>query len=324
MDNKVRISIIIPVYNVELYLKECLDSIIAQSFTDYELILVDDGSTDKSGLLCDHYAETDKRIKVVHQTNQGQSAARNKGIEIARGEWIHFVDSDDIIHPQMLELLYTAATKEGVKYSACNRETFDDPNKITYREYSGDYRCIDIDEQTALTLRKECTAYWTPYASLVHSEIIKKNQFQPGRIYEDNALCFKWIHEAGKIVLLEPLMYFYRNNPNGTMNQKFSIKKLDYLWALSEQIVYYKENGYYSLLNAAFEDYVGAAIKFYYDIGNHLKDARLQRSVLRKTRSFCKEYRKDLRNYENYIDRLEKRLHPMLHKVKKAIRARML
>ena len=99
-----KISVIVPVYNVEKYLRECLDSILVQTFTDFELILVNDGSQDSSGAICDEYAGKDKRITIIHQENQGQAAARNNAIAIAKGEWIHFVDSDDVIHPQMLEI----------------------------------------------------------------------------------------------------------------------------------------------------------------------------------------------------------------------------
>ena len=96
------ISIICPIYNTELYLKECLNSILCQSYTNFELILIDDGSTDNSGIICDEYATKDKRIIVIHQTNKGLSASRNKGLEIASGEFITFIDSDDWIDPNTL------------------------------------------------------------------------------------------------------------------------------------------------------------------------------------------------------------------------------
>ena len=97
------ISIIVPVYKAEQYLRPCIDSILAQTYTDYELVLVDDGSPDNCGAICDEYATKDSRVKVIHQRNQGQAAARNAAVKMALGEWICFVDSDDVIHPQMLE-----------------------------------------------------------------------------------------------------------------------------------------------------------------------------------------------------------------------------
>lgn len=104
------ISIIIPVYKAEKYLHCCVDSVLAQSFTNFELILIDDGSPDNSGTICDEYAKQDRRIKVFHQENQGVSAARNLGIEQAKGEWIAFIDSDDWVENTMYEEMYHAAS----------------------------------------------------------------------------------------------------------------------------------------------------------------------------------------------------------------------
>jgi glycosyltransferase involved in cell wall biosynthesis len=114
-----KISIIVPVYKVEKYLRRCLDSIVAQTFTNWECILVDDGSPDNSGKICDEYAEKDTRFRVIHQENQGVSAARNKGLDEAKGEWIGFVDSDDWIEPNMYEYLYSNAIKTKADVVIC-------------------------------------------------------------------------------------------------------------------------------------------------------------------------------------------------------------
>ena len=105
------VSVIIPVYKVEKYLKQCLDSIISQSFSDFECILVDDGSPDNCPNICNQYSEKDERFRVIHQSNQGLSAARNTGIENSSGEWICFIDSDDCIHPDYISILYSTAKK---------------------------------------------------------------------------------------------------------------------------------------------------------------------------------------------------------------------
>lgn len=106
-----KISIIVPVYNVELFLHKCIISILSQTFKDFELILINDGSTDKSGEICDVYSQKDSRIKVIHKKNEGQSSARNKGLEIARGDYIGFVDSDDWIEQDMYKTLYESSIK---------------------------------------------------------------------------------------------------------------------------------------------------------------------------------------------------------------------
>ena len=113
------ISVIVPVYRVEKYLPACIDSILNQTFTDFELILVDDGSPDRCPEICDETAKRDARVRVIHQANQGLSAARNAGIEAARGAWLSFVDSDDFLAPDFLETLYDAAARAGGGWIAC-------------------------------------------------------------------------------------------------------------------------------------------------------------------------------------------------------------
>ena len=124
-----QISVIVPVYKVEPYLRRCVDSILAQTFTDFELILVDDGSPDNCGAICEEYEKKDSRVHVIHQENEGLSAARNAGIEWvfanSNSEWLNFVDSDDWVHPQMLERLYHAVLEHNVKVSICGYEETD-------------------------------------------------------------------------------------------------------------------------------------------------------------------------------------------------------
>ena len=115
-----QVSIIVPVYQVETYLRQCIDSILAQTFTDFELILVDDGSKDKSGEICEEYAGKDGRVRVIHKENGGLSDARNAGLEQAAGEYFMFVDSDDYIAPTMIERLYNSIQSESADIAACN------------------------------------------------------------------------------------------------------------------------------------------------------------------------------------------------------------
>ena len=124
------ISVIVPVYNVEKYLRQCLDSVLAQTYRELEIILVDDGSTDGSGAICDEYATRDSRIKVVHQQNGGLSSARNAGLDLATGEYVAFVDSDDYIHETMLELLYQALVENNADTVICNFERVDEKGDV--------------------------------------------------------------------------------------------------------------------------------------------------------------------------------------------------
>ena len=129
------ISVIVPVYNVERYLRRCVDSILAQTCRDLEIILVDDGSTDGCPSICDGYAAADSRVKVIHKANGGLSDARNAGLEIASGEWVGFVDSDDFIMPEMYETLLRACVEHGVSIAMCGRRLVDEADTTLRYEY---------------------------------------------------------------------------------------------------------------------------------------------------------------------------------------------
>ena len=179
------ISVIVPVYNAEKYINRCIESILNQTFKDFELIIVDDGSKDNSGNICEEYARRDERIKVIHQENKGQASARNRGVLNAAGEWITFVDADDMIQSQMLEYLYRAVKSNNVKMAVCklmeNNECTD--NFFLSQKYS----CtpIIINENKLL---QWCTAanvdivdkyiYWIVCAKLIHKSIVKYNEKQ--------------------------------------------------------------------------------------------------------------------------------------------------
>ena len=134
MQEEVKISIIIPVYNVEKYLHECLDSIINQTFKDLEIICVDDGSTDKSSEILEEYEQKDKRFTVISQPNKGVSAARNRGMQQAKGKYIMFVDSDDYVHPRFYELLLQALKEEGADIAGCDVKKVCKTEKIEEKE----------------------------------------------------------------------------------------------------------------------------------------------------------------------------------------------
>ena len=227
------ISVIVPVYRAEAYLHACIDSILSQTFSDFELILVDDGSPDGCGAICDDYAARDSRVRVIHQENQGQAAARNHAFSIAKGEWVCFVDSDDAVHPQMLERLGQAAAESGAAMSMCRMleapempESFSAPVEVSWERLS-------MEEAPLVTLF-DAGNYpgWVACAKLVRRELVQSYLFCPGRVYEDNEAVCHWIYGAKTIASIPHSLYFYRTNPGSTTQSRFSMKKLDYLWAL--------------------------------------------------------------------------------------------
>lgn len=280
------ISVIVPVYRAEAFLEDCLSSILKQTFSDFEILAVDDGSPDGSAEICRRYAQMDSRVRLLRQENAGQSAARNHGLREAKGRWICFVDSDDAIHPQMLELLYRAATENGCPISQCRMlespeypENFDGPRQ-------GACTVLPMDEETiAALLDRDEYPGWVSCAKLIRRELIEGYPFREGRVYEDNEAVCRWIVAAGKIADIPDKMYYYRTNPDSTTKSSFSRKKLDYLWALESILVFYSELGWPQVRNRFLDRYVHASADHYLQAkrtpGLEREAGRMERSTVR-------------------------------------------
>lgn len=218
------ISIVIPVYKVEEYLRECVDSVLAQSFSDYEVILVDDGSPDSCGQICDEYAERDPRIKVIHQSNQGISVARNTGIRAAMGEYLYFLDSDDAIEPDCLESL-AAAASEGHYDIAEGGYRTSDGSEITVPQ-----QLPTGPVESGKILEFYCRRKWTVLAwnKLVRRELVLEKElfFIPGIIYEDCAWTFALAHQAKSLYVLNRPTYIYRIRPGSIMTSTNATKSV--------------------------------------------------------------------------------------------------
>lgn len=279
------VSVIVPVYQAERYLSACVESILQQSFQDFEIILVDDGSPDGSGKICDEYAAKEPRIRVIHQENQGQAAARNHALTMARGKFLCFVDSDDLIHPKMLELLYGALEKSGAPMAMCQMleraecpEDFDRPREPQWQVFS-------MDENTLLTLydREEYPG-WVGCAKLIRKDIVERYPFTPGRVYEDNEAVCRWLIAAGRLAWTREALYFYRTNPDSTTQRKFSLKKLDYLWALRSIIRFYHGLGYKKLRERFCDRYAEAVYHSYWAAKDELHELAAAEQIQKDAR----------------------------------------
>ena len=282
------ISVIVPVYNAEKYLGRCIDSVLNQTFKEFELILVDDGSKDSSGNICEKYAERDQRIKVIHQENQGQAAARNRGVFNAIGEWIMFVDADDMIHRQMLEYLYRAVDSIKVKLAVC-KVIEGEKCPIDFGS-NQEYKCIEVrvDETRLLQF---CTedhndatdnyVYWIACGKLIHRSLLEQFPFKKGRIYEDNAVVFKWLYGAGSIAACNNLMYFYYVNNSGTTKGNQNICKWDWIWAWKEQVKFYKKIKYSKMVDAAEKRFIRVAMREYENMKKYPKNKKMEGKLRR-------------------------------------------
>ena len=234
------LSIIVPVYKVENYLQKCIDSILAQTFTDFELILVDDGSKDRSGQICDEYAEMDERVKVIHKENSGPSDTRNRGIEQAAGNYFMFVDSDDYIAPTMVECLYQSILKENADIAACNfLYSFEDDRN---QDFSTNIQWEVVSGAEIFYNRKNdrSCGYWTVvWNKLYKSKVFGKLRFRAGKYYEDEFWANDIYQMDIKMVTIPECLYYYRQHGNNSMKTTNSKKNLDILEALQDRIDIY-------------------------------------------------------------------------------------
>lgn len=305
------ISVIVPVYKAERYLAECIDSILNQTFSDFEVLLVNDGSPDGSGAICDAYAAREERVSVIHQENQGQAAARNHAMPRAQGKWICFVDSDDVIHPQMLELLYSAAQKSGCGISMCQMLEAAEMPASFLKPQEEAFEVVTMDEARLVQLH-DADRYpgWVACAKLIRREYIEHHPFTPGRVYEDNAAVCHWLYEAKNVAVMEHELYFYRGNPDSTTKKTFTLKRLDYLWALEEIIAFCTNAGYFQLRERFLDRYAEAAAGDYRVVLRELNRPDVAKQIRLDAKSMIRKY--DLHLSGTQLELLLDAMHPKL------------
>ena len=226
---KPRVSIIIPVYKVEKYLEKCIESILKQSYQDLEVILIDDGSPDECGKICDSYAERDKRIHVIHKENGGVARARNDGLNIATGDYISFIDSDDWIAEDAYERMvrcirqYKADCVIGgcVTVKEKGGELKFPKNRFSYRE-----ECVPA-EDVMKNLLLHASAVWN---RLFRKEVFEELRFPVNRVNDDEVMALHAYAKCKKIVFLNRPTYYYRIRENSITTSSFSIRNMDYYY----------------------------------------------------------------------------------------------
>lgn len=222
------ISIIVPVYKVENYLRQCVESIQAQTYSNLEIILVDDGSPDKCPQICDDLAKTDKRIKVVHKENGGLSSARNLGLDKATGEYITFVDSDDTINSQMIERLFDAISINNADISMCGCRTVTDDGKLLAIDSFEEGRIFKNEELISMIILPLKTASWN---KLFKRSVIKDSRFPEGKIHgEDLVFLMDIINQSTKLVTVKYNGYNYFKRGNSITTSSFTNRAFDEVW----------------------------------------------------------------------------------------------
>ena len=252
--NNPLVSVIVPVYNVERYLEKCIESICRQTFTGLEIILVDDGATDRSGAICDEWAAKDSRIRVIHKENGGLSDARNAGIEIATGECFMFVDSDDTITPDTVELLHQAATQHHCEMAVCNMvRIYDDGTTEPF--YSPADKLTVWDGQQRFETLKQPSAC----NKLFRADLFQDVRFPKGKYYEDTFVYHILAHRASRIVLTGHDGYYYLSRRESILGQPtytdryFDMAEAVYVrmtYLLEHQVAHYAEEACLSMYAA--------------------------------------------------------------------------
>ncbi len=235
------LSIIVPIYNVEAYLPRCIDSILAQTYTDFELILVDDGSPDNCPSICDEYAEKDSRIIVIHKENGGLSSARNAGLDIAQGDYIGFVDSDDFIHPQMYERLMESLTDNNADISICNFERVNEAGNpisdlyplLTSSVSSGINILRDFKKSGYLNIQ-----YIVVVNKVFSRDLWNNIRFPIGRIHEDEFVAHHLLGASKCVSSINEQFYYYRQTSGSIMNKPYNLRRLDWFIALEDRVEY--------------------------------------------------------------------------------------
>ena len=228
------ISVIVPVYKVEQYIKNCIESVQSQTFINWELILVDDGSPDKSGVICDDYSKTDNRIRVIHKENGGQARARNYAIDVCRGEYITFLDSDDFLHPEYLSYMLGVSLKYGADIVQCG---FIRGNAVVFPKIEQNVTENSYDNHSVFLQGK---ANVIVCGKIYKRSIVEKYRIKEGKYYEDDFTTWKWYYHAEKIVVSSKILYYYTKNPTSTMAQHYKKPSFDFIEAYHERIGYFQ------------------------------------------------------------------------------------
>lgn len=261
------VTVVVPVYNVEHYLRACLESIINQTYKSLQIILVDDGSTDSSNIICDEYARRDKRVQVIHKDNKGLSDARNKGIDLADGEYITFIDSDDVIELDMIEYLMQLILRYNADISVCQARYISDDGLLLKKP------CGGIKEKkviNALNCIHEFL-YGQEIGTVAWRKLYKRSLFQEirypvGRYHEDVFTTYKLVAISDSIAIGSEAKYLYRIRPSSIMRSPFSPKHLD-LVVGKREMARFIENKFPDSIELAYASIIYAANKCVYRMG---------------------------------------------------------
>lgn len=257
------ISVIVPVYKVEAYLERCVNSIRNQTYTNLEIILVDDGSPDRCGEMCDAFAAEDSRIHVVHKQNGGLSSARNAGLDIMTGDYVGFVDSDDWILPEMYETLYHRMIQEQAQISCCGIARHNGETVLSYFCNDLQTRFTLSREESMIELGRNYRVTNSVCDKLYQAELFHELRMKVGILYEDSQIQPYLLHRAQRITYTAEPLYTYFQSQNSILRGKISARHYDCLEAMQERIGFFQKY-YPSAVASAQAEYLELSLQLIY------------------------------------------------------------
>ena len=297
------ISVIVPVYKVEKYIHRCVDSILGQTYADFELILVDDGSPDTCGAICDDYAAKDGRIIVIHQENGGLSAARNAGIDWAfansDSQWLSFIDSDDWVHPEYLQRLLDAAISNDADLAFCTLTAFTE-NENGYNEidfWDKPARCVrdsaDILCEAILKRDGRLSGHHVIACNKVyHKELFADIRYPLGQVHEDEAIAHRILGHCNRIAAIDDALYNYRQNPESIMHMHAALyRNLCITLAYGDRILFFDEK---KVQHPSYllSQYWAFLLRYYFHLPKEQKCKKLLQKTKRQMKQVYRCYRK--------------------------------
>lgn len=271
---EILVSVIVPLYNASNHLKDCVDSILSQSYRNIEVILVDDGSTDMSGEICDEYAKQDSRVKIIHKPNGGAADARNTGIAAATGKYVVFVDSDDFILAGFIECVLCIAERKSADIVVTDFQLYREGEPIE-NIILGDR---DLNEAETLSeknlydedfIKNETVRFTVPWGKICARKLYDGIVYPVGKTNEDTHTTWKLMERANKVIYLKKKLYYWRDNPDSVTRCAFSLSQLSGLEAFQEQLEYFHAAGRQRYVEIVYEQYRD----WFFSCYNEMKEA---------------------------------------------------
>lgn len=283
------ISIIIPVYNANKYLVKCIESILAQSFQKFEIILIDNGSTDGSAKICDAYAAKYDNIKVIHRKNSDSSSCRNAGLEICSGKYITFIDSNHTIHANYLQTLRDLVLDNSADISICNCLLTNEEN-ITKEEITPNIELLSKEESLSKIYTDKYANMVVIYGKLYKKDIFKNLKFPIGKIYEDEYMIHKILFEADKVVYTDATLLYCKNTENTSKSNKFDEKHLHFIEAIEDRLSFCLKHDLSFLIPKVEDQYAYELMYNFYNVKS---------SNIKYKKQICKEIKLKLFNIDS-------------------------